>query len=68
MYNEKYKCFLPFLEIPVNRQECLEIIAALGTVVQTGESLGDLSDGYSVEIRQTTDVRGLGLRQNIGSV
>ena len=57
-YNEKYKYFLPFLKIPVNRQEGLEILAALGTVVDTGESLGDLSDGYSVEIRQTTDVRG----------
>ena len=42
----------------MNRQEGLEIIAALGTVVHTGQSLGDLSDGYSVEIRQTTDVRG----------
>ena len=54
-YNKKYKCILPFLKILVNRQEGLEIIAALGTVVDTGQSLGDLSNGYSVDIRQTTD-------------
>ena len=49
--------FLPFLKILVDRQEGLEILSALSTAVDTGKSLGDLSDGYSVEIRQTTNFR-----------
>ena len=46
--------FLPFLKILVDRQEGREVLPALSTAVHTGESLGDLSDGYSVEVGQTT--------------
>ena len=46
--------FLPGLKILVDRQEGLEVLPALSTAVHTGESLGDLSDGYSIEVRQTT--------------
>ena len=46
--------FLPFLKILVDRQEGLEILSALSTAVHTGESLGDLRDGHSIEVRQTT--------------
>ena len=49
--------FLPFLKILVDSQKGLEILSALSTAVDSGESLGDLSDGYSIEIRQTTIVK-----------